>query len=226
MSNNDWITAPLNFSFRQNSNHSVNSHSEDLHPLEVPSHEPSHSPELIYAHPNKPKHLFRQEDDRSENSLYKDLCNKLRPSTHPTQKASPFADSILSFERTKSNTDTHHTPNSFIRLTHPLDDNIAHLLNFQNSFCKDDDFELSHELKMPVLHKNFSIFGNKGDEHERPLPAKLTPIFKDFDRLANFLIKFYKCHSIQGEDYEFSREDISILKSFVKRKYKKKIEPE
>lgn len=226
MTHNDWTTAALNISFRRNSNPSINSQSGDLHSLEQPIYDPGHSHELIYAQPNKPKNLFRPEGECSETSIYKEICSKLQPSTNPFQRSSPFSDPLLSIKKTNSNGTRNPAPYPFNRTTHPFDDNIAHLLNLQNSFCNDDDFELSPDPKLSLLYRHLSIITNKNEDHERQIQTKTAPVFKGFDRLGNFLIKFYKCHPILKEDHDFSQEDISILKSFTKRKYRKKIEPE
>ena len=108
----------------------------------------------------------------------------------------------------------------------PLEDHVALFLHPNHSFEKEDDFEIGGEFKFPMLYKTFSIFQSKPEESERVNLPKITSKFTDFNRLTSFLIKFYKCQEIITEDYNFSPEDICILKSFVKRKYKKKIEPE
>lgn len=67
-----------------------------------------------------------------------------------------------------------------------------------------------------------SIFGEKIDE----VSVVPCPPSTGFDKLINFLVKFYRCESVEPHDYEFAKEDRSILQSFIKRKYKKTINSE
>jgi hypothetical protein len=71
-----------------------------------------------------------------------------------------------------------------------------------------------------------SIFQEKVEEHPVAFPVHPPRPSVGFDRLINFLTKFYKCDEMSPEEYEFGSEDMAILKSFVKRKYKKRVHPE
>lgn len=79
------------------------------------------------------------------------------------------------------------------------------------------------------VHHNSFLFGGPNSVVDQqiedgPMP---TGALSGFERVINFLTKFYKCESMLGPDYEgFSGDDLAILKAFVFRKYKRRLQVE
>lgn len=169
----------------------------------------------IPASPSDSEHL--------KNPIYENfIVEKNINLANESSKNNHVFDIKLMLERAISESDNQKKPT--LRFNTQHDDLIGHLMNKHHSFGKDDELECNIDSHPLFLKSNISAVYNKHEEVEKQTGPKNEEPFTNFSKLETFLIKFFKCEEMSIDDYAFSPEDIKILKSFIKRKYKKKID--
>lgn len=95
-----------------------------------------------------------------------------------------------------------------------------------------NDF-LDETMRTPTFGAQPSSFQPSGSifqvkiEESTPRASSRPPLDRfTFAKLVNYLTKFYKCEPIMPGEVDFCDDELAILKSFIRRKYKKRVEPE
>lgn len=79
-------------------------------------------------------------------------------------------------------------------------------------------------INRTLSYQSFIGLGNVQEKQDDSFQAQLLRMQNppvDFEKLINFLGRFYKNEEVSAYDLDFSSNEMKILKSFIKRKFKK-----